>query len=662
MLKRAFAISVCVLMLFAFSDFSYSETGTADFLDMSLYELINVKVTTAGRLSQKISEAPAAMSVVTAEDIRLSGATSLSEALEMVVGVHLGRTSSVFQAAGGIRGFHKLPANKMALFINGVPWSFEMYNVPGLNQIPIALEEIEKIEVMRGPGSSLYGASAMFGVINVITKNPEKTQGTFFSAIAGEHETQLGTMMNGGSVADKLFYRITLDWGRADNSDYIAWSSDPDMEYWKINTTLDYHVNHNSSFSFFAGYLDPIHQDVIVESTGPVDQSGADIFQTILSYNAKDPNITLKAHLKDSGWSEGESLGAKLLNFKMGTRGIELQHKWQPFEKDTLVWGANFDQKYAEGPAISGKHSHDLPGIFFDNTFDLTGQISLNTGLRCDKHPNTDYTVSHRLSLLYAPHTRHNFRLTWGTSYRNPDFIESYYDSPIHPYGEGKYRHIFGQEDIDPEKAETYELGYYGQLSEKCIFSINLFYSYLDDFIYFVNNGESYDYLFNNKTVKVDRFPFMNIGDAEQYGAEVELNCQITRWLNGIINYSYSDQHEKDDKIRELLVMTPQNMVNGQLRAKFDNGISVNATVHYKDVTEWRQNLWPSSEGNTYAGGRADSHVYANLRLGYAFSVSGNHAEVGVAAFNVFNTRFDEYPLSTSDVTRRVTGSFLIHF
>lgn len=659
MLKKVTTVCLCVMMLSFFPAFSYSETEADDFLEMSLSELMNVKVITAGRLSQNISKAPAAMSVVTADDIRLSGATSLGEALEMVVGVHLGKTSSVFQAAGGIRGFHKLPANKIVFLIDGTPWAHDVYDVPPLNQIPIALEEIDRIEIMRGPGSSLYGANAMFGVINVITKNPEATQGTLVSLTAGEQETMIGTMMHGGAVDEKLFYRFTLGWDQADNPDYIAWASDPDEKYWKINTSLDYYLSDTSSVSFFAGYLEPKNQNIILESTGPIDWSGADTFKTVLSYQAKDPNITFKAHLKDSDWNDGESLGEKGLNFKMGTRGVELQHKWQPFKNDTLVWGANVDQKYAEGPSLGGKHTQDLPGIFFDNTFNVNDQVSLNTGLRCDKHPNTDYTVSNRVSLLYAPHARHNFRMTWGTSYRNPDFIESYY-SRMSPYGEGTYLHVFGQEDIDPEKAETYELGYYGQLSEKCVLNINLFYSYLDDFIYFVQSGDPY---FDEElSAIVVPVPFMNIGDAEQYGAEVELNYQLTEWLNGIVNYSYSDQHEKDDQIHELLVMTPQHMANGQLRARFENGFSVNASVHYKDVTEWREYLWASPEGDTMAGGRADSHVYANLRVGYEFTLSGNHAEVGVAAFNVFNTKFDEYPLSTSDVTRRVTGSFLIHF
>jgi iron complex outermembrane receptor protein len=648
-------------MMSFFPALSYSETETEadDFLDMSLYELMNVKVITAGRLSQNISEAPAAMSVVTADDIRLSGATSLGEALEMVVGVHLGRTSSVFRAAGGIRGFHKLPANKIVFLIDGTPWAYDVYDVPPMNQIPIALEEIDRIEIMRGPGSSLYGANAMFGVINVITKKPETTQGTVVSLTAGEQETLIGTMLHGGAVDEKLFYRIMMGWDQTDNGDYIAWASDPEEKYWKMNTTLDYYLDDNSSVSFFAGYLNPEKLDIILESTGPIDWSGADTFKTVLSYQAKDPNVSVKAHLKDSDWNDGESLGEEGLNFKMGTRGVELQHKWQPFINDTLVWGANFDQKYAQGPSIGGKHTQDLPGVFFDNTFKVSEKISLNTGLRCDKHPNTDYTVSNRVSLLYALHPRHHFRTTWGTSYRNPDFIESYY-SRMSPYGEGTYLHVFGQKDIDPEKAETYELGYYGQLSEKCVLTINLFYSYLDNFIYFVQSGDPY---FDDQlNAVVIPFPFMNIGDAEQYGAEVELNCQLTNWLNGIVNYSYCDQHEKDEQIHQLLVMTPQNMVNGQLRALFDNGISANASVHYKDVTEWRQYLWASPEGDTMAGGRADSHIYANLRVGYAFTLSGNYAEVGVAAFNVFNTKFDEYPLSTSDVRRRVTGSFLIHF
>lgn len=652
---------ICLFQVAFLSSSSHGESvdSSEEFLELSLYELMNVKVTTASRLSQNISEAPAAMSVVTAEDIRQSGATSLSEALSMVPGVHLGKTSANFQVAGGIRGFHKLPANKIVLLIDGTPWAYEVYDILVLDQVPIALEEIEKIEIMRGPGSSLYGANAMFGVINVITKKPETTQGTLVSTTFGEDQTLIGTMMQGGNVDDRLFYRISLGWDQADNHDYIAWSSDPNKKYWKLNTSMDYRVDDNSGLSFFAGYLNPRNQDVILESTGPIDWSGADTFKTVLAWQSKNPNLSVKAHFKETDWNDGDSLGEKVLNFQMGTRGLEIQHKWRPFAKDTLVWGANIDQKYAEGPSIGGKQTHELPGVFLDNTYDVTDQVSLNAGLRCDRHPNTDYTVSHRLSLMLSPLRNHNFRLTWGTSYRNPDFVENYY-SRISPYGPGTYLHVFGQEDNDPEKAETYELGYYGQVSANCVLSVNLFYSYLDDFIYFIQEGDPYFDPARNGVVIP--YPFTNIGDAEQYGGEVELNYQITKWLNGIINYTYSDQEAKDPRAETLVVMTPQNMVNGQLRAKFQNGITANAAVHYKDVTRWRPYVWASPDGDTLAGGLADSHVYADFRIGYAFAISGNPAEIGLAAFNAFNTEFDEYPLSTSDVSRRITASFLVQF
>ncbi len=659
MRKKRISVLISILLLFLFSGVAHSETKTEDFLEMSLYELMNVKVTTASRLSQKISDAPAAMSVVTAEDIRQSGAVTLSEALSMVPGVHLGRTSSAFHAAGGIRGFHKLPANKIVLLIDSTPWAYEIYDILVLDQIPVSLDEIEKIEILRGPGSSLYGANAMFGVINVITKKPEDTQGTLFSATLGDPETISSTLMHGGAVDDRLFYRITLGWDQADNDDYIAWADEPDKKYWKINSSVDWRINDTSGLSFFAGYVNPEHQDVILESTGPIDWSGADTFKSLLSWQSENPNITVKAHVKETDWNDGESLGEKVLNFQMGTRGLEVQHKWQPFAGDTLVWGANVNQKYAEGPSIGGKETHTLPGVFLDNTYVLSNQVTLNAGLRCDRHPNTDYTFSHRLSLMIAPWERHNFRLTWGTSYRNPDFVENYY-SRISPYQEGRFLHVFGQKDNDPEKAETWELAYYGQITETLVFSANLFYSCLDDFIYFVQEGDPYFDAHLNGTVIP--YPFTNIGDAEQYGGELEINWQITAWLNGIINYTYSDQKAKDPRTRSLVVMTPRNMVNGQLRAQFQNGISANFSAHFKDVTEWRTYAWFAPDGDTLAGGRADSHVYANLRLGYRFDCFETPAEVGLAAFNVFNTSFDEYPLSTSDLERRVTATFLIQF
>jgi iron complex outermembrane recepter protein len=661
MMKSVLRLLIVTIALFATSSLSSANPSpdAADLFEMTLQDLMDATVTTAARHAQKISEAPAAISVVTAEDIRQLGAINLPEALQMVVGIYFGYTNSMFMLAGGIRGFHKLPANKIVLFIDGVPWSFEMYGVPGLYQLPISLEEIEKIEVLRGPGSSLYGPNAMFGVINVITKSAENTKGTLISTMAGEQDTLVGTLMQGGSVSDNFFYRLTAGWDQTDNRDYIAWENDPVQKYGRLNATTDYHIDDNSNLSFFAGYIDPKQQDVIVESAGPVDQSGAETFQTVLAYSSSVPKISFKTYLKDIEWSNGYSFGQKTLNFKMGSSGAEIQHEFKPVDQDTLVWGANIKQEYAEGPSIGGKHTHDMPGLFLDNTYRFTEQVGFNTGLRYDHHPNTGSTYSHRMSLLYSPLNGHHFRATWGSSFRNPDFVESYY-SRYSPYSDNTYVHIFGQKDNDPEKATTYELGYNGHLSEKCLVTANIFYSELKDFVYFIQSGTPY--LDPDVGGIVIPFPFTNIGDAEQYGAEVEIQYQVTQWLNALANYTYIDQEEKDDSVRQLLEMTPQHMASGQLRAKFANGISANLALHYKDSTDWREYIWASPEGNTMAGGHAGSYVYVNLRVAYAFKLQNNPTEVAISAYNLFDRGFDDYPLDTSDVARRVTGSFLVKF
>lgn len=653
----------CFLMFLIVSIFPFELSAAGleaqDLFEMSLQDLMDATVTTAGRHAQKISEAPAAMSIVTAEDIKQLGAISLAEALQMVVGIHFGYTNSMFMLAGGIRGFHKLPANKIILLIDGVPWSFEMYGVPGLYQIPITLAEIKRIEVLRGPGSSLYGPNAMFGVINVITKKPEDTKGTLISTIAGEHETVIGTVMQGGSVTDKINYRITGGWDQTGNRDYIAWGNNPVQQYLRINTTTDYLIDENSRLSLFAGYLDPKKEDVIVESAGPVDQSGSETFQTVLSYSSAKPNISIKTYFKDIDWSNGYALGQKTLDFRMGSDGVEFQHQFSPFAKDILVWGANFNQEYADGPSIGGKHTHDLPGLFADNTYQFTEQAGLNTGLRYDHHPNTGDTYSHRLSLLYSPLKFHHFRATWGSSFRNPDFVESYY-SRYSPFTDNLLIHVFGQEKNNAEKTTTYELGYTGELTEQFVLTTNIFYSKLKNFVYFVQNGDPY--FDSSLGAVVIPFPFMNIGDADQYGAEVEVQYQITQWLNALVNYTYLDQTAKDDSVSQLVEMTPQHMANGQLRAKFRNGISANLVLHYNGSARWRQFTWASPEGDTIAGGRSESYVDVNLRLGYAFKLADNAAEVAISGLNLFNTGFDDYPLDTSDVARRVTGSFSLKF
>jgi iron complex outermembrane recepter protein len=558
-------ITLLFLLIIILQFFLFSENHTPKLQEefLILKEYLNIEIITAGRKLQKISEAPAAMSVITAEDIKQSGATQVGEALRMVVGLHLGYTNHNSMIAGGIRGFHKLPTNKIVFLIDGISYSYEHYEIPMMNMLPVSLNEIERIEVLRGPGSSLYGANAMFGVINIITKKTEDTKGSLFSVTGGEHKTLSTNYMYGGQVNKNINFRVTAEFDRKDNRDYIAFQLEPEYKKILFNTKIDYEINDNSKLSFSGSYVNPKHIDILLESTGPVDISGAVGYRFNLFYTLKEPNIKIQTYYKNHKRSQGWSLGKKVYDFRLGSKGVALQHIWEPFENDAVVWGVNFDQKYSDCSITGGKKTHNLPGIFLDNTFNINDNINLNSGIRLDRHPNTDNTVSHRLSLQYNPDRKNHFRATWGSSFRNPDFIENYY-SRYTQIGSDTYLHIYGQKNNKPEKASTIELAYTGQFTEKFIFESNIFYSEIKDFIYFTASGNPYND--TNIGGLIIPYPFMNIGDAKQFGTELEIKYQFSDYFNGIINYTYIDQKEKESIVKQLLIMTPQKMANAQIR------------------------------------------------------------------------------------------------
>jgi len=646
---------LCIFFLFSLIIIptnTFCNSDSDEYLDeLSFYsleeEFMNIEIITSGRKVQKFMEASSTISVITAEDIRKSGATQLSEALMMIPGVNLGFAHVGYPAAGGIRGFSKIPANKIILLVNGSPWTMVAYAIPWLSLLPISLDQIERVEVLRGPGSSLYGANAMFGVINVITKKSEDMSGSHVSLIRGEWFTRIANASYGGSFTDNTHYVLSTGFESMDHPGYISWQEDPMKEYWHANLRIDSKVTDESTLSLFGSYISPETMDTIQESTGPLDWGDMDFYSIQATYHLNNPDITLKAYINEMDEPQGWSMGNDYLKFKQGSTGVDFQHIWDAFKVNSLVWGFNLNYEYLDGKPTGDKKKHSTYGLFMDDTLALYDSdnfdMAVNGGLRIDHHPNTGESLSHRLSIMCNVFKDHHFRWTWGSSYRNPDFIEFYYSrkslyQKANPEAGTPdiYLHVFGQKENEPESAKTYEFAYNVQLTPNWYIGTNLFYTEIKDFVYFVphQNKLYFDADIGGAVIPT---PFMNIGSAEQYGAEVEMKLRLTNYLTGTFNYTYIDQKEKDDKVKQLLVMTPKHMVNGELKGKFQNGFSFRISCHYKDSTEWRKYTWPCPKKNTIAGGVAEDYFILNTRLGYQFEHSLGNAEVGLAAFNLLD-------------------------
>src|SRR2546430_11429438 len=171
----------------------------SDLLDMNLEDLMNVQITSVTRKEQRLAKAGAAVYVISREDIRCSGATRIPDLLRMVPGLDVAQIDANTHAIS-IRGFNNRLANKVLVLVDGrtvyTPTTSGVY----WDQQDVPVEDIERIEVIRGPGGTVWGANAMNGVINIITRNAKTTTGGLVSAGAGSQQTARGMAQYGGLI------------------------------------------------------------------------------------------------------------------------------------------------------------------------------------------------------------------------------------------------------------------------------------------------------------------------------------------------------------------------------------------------------------------------------------------------------------------------------
>src|SRR5580704_16449290 len=174
-------------------------SAPADLTEFSLEDLMNVQVTSVSKREQKLSKAGAAIYVINQEDIRRSGATSIPDLLRMVPGIHAAQINAHTWAIS-IRGFTDKYGDKVLVMIDGRSVYSPLSSGVDWDQQDVPLEDIDRIEVIRGPGGTVWGANAVNGVINIMTKNAKATQGGLASASGGSQESAQGLLQYGGTI------------------------------------------------------------------------------------------------------------------------------------------------------------------------------------------------------------------------------------------------------------------------------------------------------------------------------------------------------------------------------------------------------------------------------------------------------------------------------
>ncbi|UCH36360.1 MAG: TonB-dependent receptor [Armatimonadota bacterium] len=585
------------------------------------------EVVTAAKETQPITESPSTISIITAEDIRRSGATTVPDVLRSIPGLDvMAVTASDVNVSA--RGFNRLLANKMLVLVDGRSVYQDMLGVTLWATLPLVLDDIERIEVVRGPGSALYGANAFNGIINIITKTPQETPTLLASHVTGAQGMAATSLLHAGRVRD-TDYKISLATDRLD-----AWDEDAnqamgldrtshDFDRW--NVALQRPVA-RGVITGYAGASDGHVQILPDEAWGIIDYA-SDLEYWNLVYEESDL-------LVQGFWNHGEQVVLSDLDdwVEFHTYDLEVQKRLQPRPRHSMILGATWRHNKVD-LSEEQDYTQRLYGAYVQDHYVNDKGVSVVAGLRFDHHPLTGEHLSPRASVVYSPRKGESYRASASTAYRNPSFFESYLDLRQNDVMPGVDLWWYGNESLGAEKITSYEVGYQAVVNPRLRWEVDAFYNKLDDFIV--------------KTPVAGppriEFTYLNSGGATAKGVEAGLEFILAPELRGFANYSYQDV--TDDDTGDRLRSAPRNKVNVGLRYT-QSQFTADAFAHYAASTDWEGRYLPS-------------YTLVNARVGY--TLPERDLEVFLAAYNLAKDTHQEYPTGV-EIGRRVTAGVRYSF
>ena len=465
--------------------------------EFSLEELMNIEVRSAGRKQQKLSHTAAAVYVVTQEDIHRSGATSVPEALRMVPGLHVAQIDSTKWAISA-RGSNARFANKMLVLVDGRSVYTGLWSGTYWDQHDLLLEDIERIEVIRGPGATMWGANAVNGVINIITKSAKDSQGWLATATGGNLDR--GTAVRyGGKFGDKVHYRAYSK--MFDRGHSLMPDGRPAGDRWRATRgggRMDWQVSAKDSLS--------IHGDIYEGNSrqepafavllgGPSVDGPERVYSSggyaQLRWDRKfseRSETALQIYFTDEERGESAAIG------KFDTIDFDIQHRFALAARHDLMWGGGYrrtmDRIRGLGPSGAeavrfrpDSRDQNLVSVFLQDDFSLVeDRLVLTAGSKLQRNDYTGLEIQPNARLLWTPDARQGLWGAMSRAVRTPSRLERdvQVDFPIVGAPSGVIGRLLGQPGFEAETVFVYEAGYRRQIGSRVAADLAVFHSRYD--------------------------------------------------------------------------------------------------------------------------------------------------------------------------------------
>jgi iron complex outermembrane receptor protein len=505
--RRNWATIAVVALLGAAQASAAAQPVASTLADLSLEELANVEIVSVSKHAERLSDAPASVFVITADDIRRSGATTLPDALRLAPNLQVTQASASGYAITS-RGFNSSSADKLLVLVDGRLVYTPLFSGVFWDAQGVMLEDIERIEVISGPAGTLWGTNAVNGVINIITRSAAQTQGALIAAGGGNREAD-GALRYGGTAGADGHYRVYAQYLDRDHTSTA--SGMPRDDAW-----------HKTQAGFRADWQHADDQLTVEGNTytgregqplpGTISISGVALALGTISISGENlgahwahaleggGNLTLQAYLDRTERTVPPTFAEDL-----SIADVQFQHSLPPTGVHSLIWGAEF--RYAIDRLTNSDFFAFLPAhvnqrwssVFAQDEVALRNDLRLILGARVERndYTGTEFLPNARLAWKLAPD-----HLLWAAASRTVR-APSRFDRDVFVPGKPPFL-LIGGPDVVSEIANVYEIGYRGQPAATLSYSITAFHVDYDHlrtqqvvlspsvFVFFANDMEGY--------------------------------------------------------------------------------------------------------------------------------------------------------------------------
>ena len=574
-MRRSF-LSVLISLLVLSPNLRAQEQDLTN-LDLDMLMGMDVAVTTAARRAQTASESAAAVYVLSREDIRRSGATSLPDALRAVPGLHVARINSRAWAVTS-RGFSSRFANKLLVMIDGRSVYSSVFSGVLWEEQGVALEEIERVEIVRGPGGALWGINAVNGVINVITRKAADASGLSVRAGGGSQQDRLAGVSYGTS--SDLFgnVRAYVDHGKSD-----AMGSAPAWTHTQAGMRIDRDVAHG---------LLTVQGDINDSDFGPPPAPptaafprGAQTGSLAASFERGTSlgQLELRGYYgwtkrdSPSRWAESalgfdvqlaaERRGAHVLTAGLGYRHVsdEMKEPWSVLTTDVPRVEQDQVSFYAQDE------------IHFAND-----DLRLIAGVKVEDHEFTDLAVQPTLRGIWTVNTEHTVWAAASRAVRSPSRFELSGDarySGLSPDGMLVTYHVIGDASLQAEDLNAYELGWRWRARQNLSVDLALYRNEYENLI--SGSPLPMEMMFTPAPTIIMPSRFANLIDARYEGAELSIEWLAQSWLRLIAQGTWQ---QRGGDWGPIVSEDPSRML--VLRAALDLPREIELDLDWRAVSE----------------------------------------------------------------------------